>query len=458
VLGTKGLTVNNVAPTLTISGAATVAEGGTYELSISASDPAGAADALSYTIDWGDGSSSTVTAAQLAAAGGKATHVFADDENGPINATPRSISVTVSDGDGGSATQGTAVTVNNVAPTIALAGAATGIAGTLYTLNLGAITDPGQDTVSGTTIDWGDGSSTTLTAAQVTALGGVVTHTYALAGNYTIGVDLTDEDGSFVDAGSKAIVIQPDVQPEIVRLGDAPSRLTTANPNAWIDAWTEPGVTITHKANVESISEAWSAVSLNNIGQTVLSGGDVLTGDLGVSGRSLATSSAPAEIDGTEGLRFQFDRDAQKATFELARFFLNDDGTSFAEAARVQAFDENGNLVGERYFTANSTAGDQTVSVEFGAGFRSVVVSTGALNGGTFVYGAYANANGSFGTAPGVIDGKLKGSDFVIDSAEFEFAPAVLQSQETGPGAFDSADLLGVARFTPVVGWVDSSV
>ncbi|WP_159694094.1 hypothetical protein, partial [Cognatazoarcus halotolerans] len=67
-------------------------------LAIAGSDVAGAADPLSYTIDWGDGSAlQTLSAAELAALGGSVEHVFADDEDGLVNATARTITVTAND-------------------------------------------------------------------------------------------------------------------------------------------------------------------------------------------------------------------------------------------------------------------------------------------------------------------------------------------------------------------------
>jgi len=46
------------------------------------------------------------------------------------------------------------VTVVNVAPTLVLAGAATVDEGAAYTLTLGAVTDPGTDTVVEWIVDW----------------------------------------------------------------------------------------------------------------------------------------------------------------------------------------------------------------------------------------------------------------------------------------------------------------
>ena len=52
--------------------------------------------------------------------------------------------------------------VDNVAPTIAISGAANVDEGSAYSLTLGAVTDPGTDTVSSYIVHWGDGNSDTL--------------------------------------------------------------------------------------------------------------------------------------------------------------------------------------------------------------------------------------------------------------------------------------------------------
>ena len=52
-------------------------------------------------------------------------------------------------------------TSNNVAPTIAISGAANVNEGSAYSLTLGAVTDPGTDTVTSYIVHWGDGNSDT---------------------------------------------------------------------------------------------------------------------------------------------------------------------------------------------------------------------------------------------------------------------------------------------------------
>ena len=60
-----------------------------------------------------------------------------------------------------------------MAPTIAISGAASVNEGSAYSLTLGAVTDPGTDTVSSYIVHWGDGSTDTYATA------GAKTHTYA---------------------------------------------------------------------------------------------------------------------------------------------------------------------------------------------------------------------------------------------------------------------------------------
>ena len=85
-----------------------------------------------------------------------------------------------------------------MAPTVAISGDASVNEGSSYSLTLGAVTDPGTDTVSSYVVHWGDGNTNTYST------NGAKTHTYADGPNdYTITVDLTDEDGTFNAANTR---------------------------------------------------------------------------------------------------------------------------------------------------------------------------------------------------------------------------------------------------------------
>ena len=128
------------------------------------------------------------------------SHTPADGAAGPTT-------VTITATDNGSPNLNSTTTftlnVNNVAPTIALTGAATVPNGTPYTLNLGAITDPGTDTVSAFSINWGDGITENFTGNPAST---TKTHTYATLGAKTITVTLTDEDGT-VTGGTRSVTV-----------------------------------------------------------------------------------------------------------------------------------------------------------------------------------------------------------------------------------------------------------
>ncbi len=112
VSNTKSLTVSNVAPTLTITGAASANEAALYTLNLSSHDVA--PDTISsWKITWGDGTVQNVTGNPSFI-----THTFAD--NGAY-----SITATATDEDGTYSANTKAVTINNVAPTLGLSGAGT---------------------------------------------------------------------------------------------------------------------------------------------------------------------------------------------------------------------------------------------------------------------------------------------------------------------------------------------
>ena len=115
---------------------------------------------------------------------------FTPSDNGIYTVTYK-----VTDDDGGVHSDTAVITVDNVAPSITISGNANVDEGSNYSLTLGAVSDPGTDTVTSYMVHWGDGSSDPY------GTGGVKTHSYADGPNsYNITVDLVDEDGTFADA------------------------------------------------------------------------------------------------------------------------------------------------------------------------------------------------------------------------------------------------------------------
>ncbi|MHA2369839.1 MAG: PKD domain-containing protein [Candidatus Hodarchaeales archaeon] len=135
---------------------------------------------------FGDGANSTAQNPQ---------HQYAD--NGTYTVT-----LTVTDDDGSSGTLAILLTVDNVAPTLTLSAPSDVPEGALHTLMLASY-DPGNDTISSWTIDWGDGLVEVVLGNPST-----VTHVYADGpSSYTITATATDEDGTWEAANSLAVAI-----------------------------------------------------------------------------------------------------------------------------------------------------------------------------------------------------------------------------------------------------------
>lgn len=220
------------------------------------------------------------------------------------------------------------------------------------------------------------------------------------------------------------LTIDGTAEGDVVRLGAAPDRQTGAG-GQWAQAWTQDGFAITHKANVADLASPWTAVKFTSVGNAQISGGDIFAGDLGVSGQNLATTAIKQEIDGAEALRVSVAREATSVTVKLANFFINDDGSVYAESGRLRLLDGAGQVVAETIFTANSADGARSITLTAAQGFSALELTSGAVASGAFVFGAYDNRGVG---VPSYLDAnsKLHGSDFLLDELEFHFQPAPL--------------------------------
>lgn len=183
------ITVNNLPPTVELGNSRTSIEGAPFNLTATEADP-GTADVLTrhWTIQFPDGS--------IVDGGTLPTVSLIPPDNGIYT-----VFITLSDDDGGSASDSVVITVNNVPPTVNLGAPTAVFTGATFDLNL-TVSDPGQDTISKLLVTWGDGNTSTLNAA------GIVQHSYVTLGAYTISVTATDEDGTY-PAVTRAILITP---------------------------------------------------------------------------------------------------------------------------------------------------------------------------------------------------------------------------------------------------------
>ncbi len=190
-----------VAPTLSVTGAASVDAAAEYTLSLSATDPGGTRT-LRWSVDWGDGSSEST----LLSPGGTLTHVYSGAVLDPV------IQVTASDKDGSYEAPAFPVTVIQVDPEVTLSAPPTALEGAEIAID-GTLFEPGWNDALTLTVDWGDGTTRTTTAAAgvdaYTAL-----HRYADNGTYTITVRATNPYGAFDEASSSIVVanVAPSVE------------------------------------------------------------------------------------------------------------------------------------------------------------------------------------------------------------------------------------------------------
>jgi PKD repeat protein len=167
--------------------------------------------AYTYSINWGDGTAADTGSATITQAGSAGVptagafgggHTYGDDGT-------YTVTVAVADEDGLTSTRTFQVVVADVAPTLTLAVAPTVAASEGAQLSIPALatfTDPGFG-VSETftySINWGDGTAADTGDASITTGGspGVLTegtfgggHTYSAAGNFTVTVTVTDDNG-----------------------------------------------------------------------------------------------------------------------------------------------------------------------------------------------------------------------------------------------------------------------
>ncbi len=226
-VATLAVQVSNVAPVLSVHEDGAATEGTPFTIPDLATlqdagfdHPAGGtSESFTYSIDWGDGTTADVGAITKVVAGQPGTpttasldgqHVYADDGI-------YTVTVQVTDDDGGLVTGTLAIEVENVAPLLTPASAQTAVEGVALTIDpLALVTDPGFDNpvletheTFSYTIDWGDGSQIESGDASIDATGsvGVPTqasfpgeHIYADNGSYPITVTVEDDDSGIAQA------------------------------------------------------------------------------------------------------------------------------------------------------------------------------------------------------------------------------------------------------------------
>lgn len=218
--GTAATTISNIAPTADVNVTPSISEDEGVTLSGTISDP-GTLDTFVLVVDWGDGSTSTYNYAAGTTSFSE-THQYLDDGPSPGNDTPSDdyiIIWTLTDDDGGTASGSVTTTVYNVAPEVSVNQEECNCGSTTLTIS---VTDPGTLDVLSGTIDWGDGSTESLSFQAGQPI--TVSHDFAQAGSYTVQVTVSDDD-----TGTTDVELQVEVEDHDQVGGDPDFTWTTDN-------------------------------------------------------------------------------------------------------------------------------------------------------------------------------------------------------------------------------------
>jgi PKD repeat protein len=221
------VTVNNAAPKPYAGADATVNEGSPFSQNGSFADPG--ADIWTAKVNYGDGSGDLTL--QLSGKNFALNHTYTD--NGSYTVT-----VTVTDDDGGVGSDVVTVTVSNVAPTVtALTVPSTPVAaGTNNVTVSWTFTDPGNDTWS-CQVSWDTGLDFEPSAQTFTANGAKTcsaTNASLGAGIYTVTVKVTDDDGGSGTKTTTSYMVVYDPNAGFVTGGgwiNSPTGAYAADPN-----------------------------------------------------------------------------------------------------------------------------------------------------------------------------------------------------------------------------------
>lgn len=240
------VTVRNLPPTITgVTNNGPIAEGGSATITVAASDPGGAKDPLTYAFDCNNDGTYEVAPPS----GNSASCTFP-------TAGSFTVGVTVADGDGGTATGSTSVTVNapqNEAPVVTAPANQTANEGAAKSFELGSFADLSTGGPWTVDVDWGDGSA--HTAFSVTASGSLGSQTHTYADNrsdgaaYSVSVKVTDK-GDLSDSKSFNVTVA-NVAPAVTIRG-APAGSPEGTAIALDSTVTDPSL-------LDAFTYAWSA-------------------------------------------------------------------------------------------------------------------------------------------------------------------------------------------------------
>ncbi|MCB2099397.1 MAG: PKD domain-containing protein, partial [Rhodobacterales bacterium] len=241
---THDVTVLNANPVVNAGLDQTTGEGSTVSLDPATFTDAGTADTHTATVDWGDGSGPQAATVNQGAGSGSVpgSHVYTD---GGVY----TVTVTVTDDDGGVGSDTMIVTVGNAGAQVDAGPDQTINEGETASLAPATFTYIGLTDTHTATINWGDGMTSAGTVSEAGGSGSVSgSHTYVDDGVYTVTVTVTDDDGG---VGSDSLTVTVLNLPPVVEAG--PDQSTSENTTISLApaTFTDAGTADTHTATVD---------------------------------------------------------------------------------------------------------------------------------------------------------------------------------------------------------------
>ncbi len=200
-MATTTVTINDVAPTLSVNGPNNAAEGQTFSISWSYTDPGYSDVVTAWQVDWGDGSSTTVAGNVTTA-----SHAYAEDGVYQIELTATQADATTS------VTHN--ITIDNESPQVNASSPQTTVdEGETVAVNFNSPNRAG--TLEEWVIDWGDGNIDML-PTHVTSY----THTYNDSGVFVATIRALEPDGG---TGSATVTFNVNNVDPIVSITGVPA-------------------------------------------------------------------------------------------------------------------------------------------------------------------------------------------------------------------------------------------
>ena len=192
----------NLAPGAVVGGPYAGTEGSAITLNGIATD--GDGDALTYSWSFGDGSPDESGPASTHAT---RSHTYADNCTSECVGGAYVVTLTVSDGRGGTVTRNTSVMIANAPPQVSVAGDQSILSGGTFTGLGGSFVDVGLDDGPWSwSVSWGAGQG--ATSGFASAPGAIMaTKQYLAVGTYTVTLAVTDKDGA-TDSKSFQLIVR----------------------------------------------------------------------------------------------------------------------------------------------------------------------------------------------------------------------------------------------------------